>query len=175
MSKAKRERHRAKIEKRRNEFKPDEREVSSLETKVRLFQPIVLLFLLIRFFFFRIGNEHYWWEEVLFWGGGAFAVFSQLRIFIPTRFGARRLLITGDIFKYTSHPMYTGIVIADSSLWRGNLHSLLFWYTLFLLYGGVILFGRLHEKEMVSKFGQAAKEYYARTPRLFFLYPFLKR
>jgi protein-S-isoprenylcysteine O-methyltransferase Ste14 len=154
-------------------FQPDYRALNQLEWVIRLTQPAVLIAWFVRLVLFT--RNPVWWEDVLFWGGTALALVSQLRIFLPTRLGRRPKLFTGDVFKYTRHPMYTGVVIADLSLWHGNWYRPHFLTTALAMYGTMILVGWMHEQEMLAKFGPPAERYYARTPRLFFLYPFIRK
>lgn len=155
-------------------FQPDEKEINRLEWGVRIIQTLVPIIWAFRSSIFW-PESFLWWESVIFFAGFALAVISQLRIFIPTRFGARRLLFTGDVFKYTRHPMYTGMAIADLTLWRYNIGSMVFVSSAVVMYGIMFVAAWMQEKEMLAKFGPAAKTYYAKTPRFFFLYPFIRK
>jgi protein-S-isoprenylcysteine O-methyltransferase Ste14 len=86
-------------------------------------------------------------------------------------------LITTGLFKYTRHPMYTGFVLMMMALWLPRPVST---EPLFFLLQAVFLFLLImaawhQEKETLARFGKAAEEYYAKTPRLFFMYPFYQR
>lgn len=86
-------------------------------------------------------------------------------------------LITTGVFKYTRHPMYTGLAMfAIRSWWptEGGYtfgHALSFCITVI----GVVMAGYYQEKETLARFGAEAQEYYRRTPRLFLFYPFMRR
>jgi protein-S-isoprenylcysteine O-methyltransferase Ste14 len=155
-------------------FRPDEKEINRLEWwafSIQIFVPIIWT---IRLWVFRF-NYFLWWEEIVICGGVALAMISQLRIFIPTQFSTRRLLFTGDVFKYTRHPMYTGMAIADFPFWHYNIDSMAFIVTAAFMYVIMFLAAWMQEKEILAKFGPAAESYYARTPRFFFFYPFVRR
>lgn len=86
-------------------------------------------------------------------------------------------LITSGVFKYTRHPMYTGLFLMNLNLWlpKPVSNEPLFYIgqSLFLLC--LIVAGWSQEKETLARFGKDAEEYYAKTPRLFILYPFVKK
>jgi protein-S-isoprenylcysteine O-methyltransferase Ste14 len=83
-------------------------------------------------------------------------------------------LITTGLFKYTRHPMYTGMLMMAIRLWWPSDpgYTADYWVTIALFLIGVFTAGYLQEKETLSRFGQEAEDYYRRTPRLFLLYPF---
>ena len=83
-------------------------------------------------------------------------------------------LITSGVFRFTRHPMYTGIVLMDLECWFGKDLDLGFWISLVVLYSSIVIAGVIQEKETLARFGDKAKAYYSRTPRLFFMHPVLK-
>jgi protein-S-isoprenylcysteine O-methyltransferase Ste14 len=85
---------------------------------------------------------------------------------------AGKRLITHGAFKYTRHPMYTALILLDSSAFFGE-YSLLLLLSTILFYTTLIVAAYYQEKETLARFGQEAQAYYQRTPRLFFMYPFL--
>lgn len=105
------------------------------------------------------------------------AVYNQIRIYRPLFFRliGRRIsdkLITNGWFRFTRHPMYTLVLIADIINfyyvpldWKLALHTSVF-------YAVTVVTCYIHEQEVVSKFGDEAKQHYANTPRLIFMYPF---
>jgi len=153
-------------------YQPNEDEMNAREWVSGIAQPFVVLFFFIRVhLFFSVT----WYAQAFFWVGCAIGLFSQLYIFIPNRFWQKRKLLTGGVFKYTRHPMYTGMVIADIQTWFSGQRDVYFTITALLFYGSVLVVGWIHEQEVLVKFGPAAEAYYARTPRLFFLYPFVRK
>lgn len=86
-------------------------------------------------------------------------------------------LITNGVFRYTRHPMYTGIFLMNLSYWVpkpiGNDWLFYAMQAGFLIC--LMAAGWFQEKETLARFGDEAKAYYARTPRLFIWYPFMQR
>ena len=80
-------------------------------------------------------------------------------------------LITDGVFKYTRHPMYTGVILADSWNWYPANFSLSFWISTTILVGSAIIAGYIQERETLQRFGKQARDYYAKTPRIFLFYP----
>jgi protein-S-isoprenylcysteine O-methyltransferase Ste14 len=89
------------------------------------------------------------------------------------RKAGKRLETTG-VFKYTRHPMYTALVLLDSSAFFGT-YSLLLLLSTILFYTTFVVAAYYQEQETLARFGKEAEAYYQRTPRLFFMYPFLRR
>lgn len=88
------------------------------------------------------------------------------------RHNSLKKLLTNGVFKYTRHPMYTGVALVYLVLLNpANFKLPLFWVLTFLHYGFMIVAAYFQEKEVLARFEQEAVEYYKRTPRLFFLYP----
>ena len=84
-------------------------------------------------------------------------------------------LQTGGLFRYTRHPMYTALLFMATQVWfEVPTYD---WYFLLMqtiFVSSVIIAGYCQEKETLARFGKAAEDYYARTPRLFFMYPFYR-
>ena len=85
-----------------------------------------------------------------------------------------RKLIENGLFRYTRHPMYTAMAAMDSMNWYMNQP----WYVTIgsglLFYLCLITAGYCQELETIGRYGDRAREYYARTPRLFIWYPITK-
>lgn len=83
-----------------------------------------------------------------------------------------KLIITGP-FRYTRHPMYTGLMLMDSAFWLPHPVSSqpLFFFLQIAFVLCLIAAAYFQERETLARFGKEAEEYYARTPRLFFMYP----
>ncbi|MBI2473632.1 isoprenylcysteine carboxylmethyltransferase family protein [Candidatus Uhrbacteria bacterium] len=85
------------------------------------------------------------------------------------------VLLTTGPFKYTRHPMYTGLFFMDLGFWLPHPVSsdqLFFVLQLFfMIYLTIAAY--FQEKETLARFGEEARVYYAKTPRLFFFYPFM--
>lgn len=108
------------------------------------------------------------------------AVYNQILIYYPL-FGSYILrkkipnrLITTGFFKYTRHPMYSAVLIADALFmfyapwdWKMILHTVAF-------YAITVVACYFHEQDVLYDFREKAVEYYNKTPRLFFMYPFKK-
>lgn len=86
----------------------------------------------------------------------------------------RNGLITTGLFKITRHPMYTAILIQDCIFWCRENFSINFWISGIVLVVSILFAGYLQEKETLTHFGKSAREYYAKTPRIFLFYPFRK-
>jgi len=81
-------------------------------------------------------------------------------------------LVTTGIFHYTRHPMYTGAFLMDLPHFFPPVNA--FWIiSAILFYSGLFIAGYFQEKETLSRFGEEAEEYYSKTPRFFFMYPFV--
>ena len=92
--------------------------------------------------------------------------YSMIRIY-------RRLemekLITTDLFAVTRHPMYHGMVIADTSLFfQADLRDPIFWATWVLFIALILAAGWFQEKETLARWRGEAEIYYERTPRFVF-------
>ncbi len=82
-------------------------------------------------------------------------------------------LITTGPFKYTRHPMYTGLFLMNLSWWipLPTSADTLFYTLQAVFLCTLIIAGWFQEKETLARFGAEAEAYYRRTPRLFFMYP----
>lgn len=80
-------------------------------------------------------------------------------------------LVTTGVFRYTRHPMYTGLLLMDLRFWFVNEYSHYFWLSATVLYVSVVVAAYFQEKETVARFGNETVDYYKKTPRLIFLYP----
>ena len=80
-------------------------------------------------------------------------------------------LITTGVFKYTRHPMYTGLFLMDLQFWFVKEYGPFFLLSTILLYSSIIIAAYFQERETVARFGDEAVNYYRKTPRLFLLYP----
>lgn len=91
-------------------------------------------------------------------------------------FQRRRLngLITTGVFKYTRHPMYTGLVMMDMKSWFVQEYSPYLLTSAVVFYLSVLIAAYFQEKETTARFGDSAVNYYKATPRLFLLYPFCR-
>lgn len=83
-------------------------------------------------------------------------------------------LITNGPYKYTRHPMYTGLLLMDLRYWYPLPDGKLFYLIQAVFIVCLMMAAYLQEKETIARFGTKAKEYYQRTPRLFFCYLFRK-
>ena len=101
-------------------------------------------------------------------------VFTYCLYILYLRDKRGKKLITNGVFKFTRHPMYTGVFIADCFFWHSENFNQYFWFSggLFLL--SLVLAGYFQERETLARFGKPAEDYYAKTPRLFIFYPFRK-
>ena len=102
-------------------------------------------------------------------------LFSYCLWILYIKKGSRQNIITTGLFKYTRHPMYTGLVFIDLRFWFTNNLSPLFWISVLVFYASIIMAGYYQEKETLARFGSEAERYYSQTPRLFILYPFVKK
>ena len=86
-------------------------------------------------------------------------------------------LITNGVFKYTRHPMYTGLFLMNLDLWlpKPVSNELLFYVGQIAFVTCMLIAGWSQEKETLARFGKDAESYYARTPRLFIWYPFMRK
>jgi len=113
------------------------------------------------------------------WGGQGinvqkpviFLVISLIPVLYCQYYHAKHFgsLITTGPYRYTRHPIYTSVFIANLALLWPITDKMLIGQTILV----ACMAGCWHfeEQAMLAKYGSIAKEYYARTPRLFFLYP----
>ena len=79
-------------------------------------------------------------------------------------------LLTQGLFKYTRHPMYTGMFLMDVSNWFVAEYNVTFLVSTIIFYAASVMAAYFQEKETLARFGKEAEDYYAKTPRMFFLY-----
>lgn len=116
---------------------------------------------------------------VSFWAlpshiGSALFFYCLVRLYF---FNARKKgLITNGPFRYTRHPMYTGLMLMDLIFWLPSPVSLdpSFFLLQAMFVSLLVCAAYFQEKETLARFGEAAERYYAKTPRLFFMYPFVR-
>ena len=105
-----------------------------------------------------------------------FRIYADLYLSKIMRQPFRQRLITTDIFKFTRHPMYTLVVLgALCILLPYQWHSPRVVLKLLLFMATTALACYFHELEVLVNFGDEAKRYYEKTPRLFFMYPFMRK
>lgn len=100
-------------------------------------------------------------------------VFTYCLYLLYVRSQASTTLVTNGIFRYTRHPMYTGLVLTDTASFFAPLSPGLIISTI-VFYGALMVAVYWQEKETLARFGEAAAAYYQKTPRLFFWYPIQK-
>lgn len=112
--------------------------------------------------------------HVLAFVGMAIAAYQGVAIYFQ-RFCNDGRLITDGLFRYTRHPMYTGFAFTAFDIWwpTENIHTVGYWASLAMFLVGLVVAGYIQELETLALFGKEAEEYYERTPRLFFFYPFM--
>lgn len=86
----------------------------------------------------------------------------------------QKKLLTHGVFRYTRHPMYTGVILMDLRNWFVPSYNAMFWISTAVLYVSLAVAGYLQERETLARFGAEAENYYKRTPRFFFLYPWIR-
>jgi protein-S-isoprenylcysteine O-methyltransferase Ste14 len=84
----------------------------------------------------------------------------------------KRILLTHGVFKYTRHPMYTGFFLMNLSAYLATEPDVWFYIQQCAFFASLAIAGRMQEIETIMRFGKEAEQYYAVTPRLFFMYPF---
>lgn len=104
-------------------------------------------------------------------GGALFVGITMIRIYRQANnFKSGKLIVT-DVFSLTRHPMYHGLFVFDFGHFfnqAANLASPMFWLTWVGFVSLLCIAGWCQEKETLARFGDEAKEYYARTPRFIF-------
>jgi protein-S-isoprenylcysteine O-methyltransferase Ste14 len=130
--------------------------------------------------YFLITNNFTWsvmpWSPWMLPSHFGFFLFTYatLLIFAPQRgFRPPDELITDGPFRYTRHPMYTGLALMDLSYFiplpaSSEPEFFILQGTFFACMCTAAWF---NEKETLLRFGKQAEAYYARTPRFFFVYP----
>lgn len=97
-------------------------------------------------------------------------IFSYCLYVLYIRKNAQQQLITTGVFKYTRHPMYTALVLMDSSAWFGSV-TWQWGITTLAFYSTLLIAAWWQEQEVKARFGPAGEEYLKQTPRLFIWYP----
>lgn len=117
------------------------------------------------------------WSPWLWPSHIGFALFGYCLFILYMRQVGPPDLITTGVFKYTRHPMYTGIFMMNLDMWLPEPRSndLLFYIGQALFILCMVAAAWSQEKETLARFGKEAEEYYARTPRLFIWYPFIQK
>lgn len=147
-----------------------EEEKQSIKTGAMFQFPMIGLYILTLVLYGHLVQWESWWVYVSHAGGLLFTYcLVQLYVFKGKDTG---LIVTGP-FRYTRHPMYTGLFLMNLMFWLPYPVSL---QPLFLLLQAtfilcLIVAAYFQEKETLARFGKVAEEYYERTPRLFLLYP----
>ena len=143
--------------------------------KGTVFQVSMMFLFVLTLLLYGLQDQYSHWFWLSFVGQFLF-FYCLLRIYNTKGQKSKALLTTGP-FKYTRHPMYTGILIMDMGFWLPNRVSSesLFFILQLAFITCLIIAAYFQEKETLARFGQEAKTYYAKTPRLFFLYPFIRQ
>lgn len=136
-----------------------------------LFQiPMIGLYILTLILY---GDSAHWesWWAYLSHAGALLFLYCLVHLYVLS--GKKKGLIVTGPFRYTRHPMYTGLMLMNFIFWLPYPVSN---EPLFLLLQAafvtcLVIAAYFQEQETLARFGKAAEEYYARTPRLFFLYP----
>ncbi len=135
---------------------------------------MVLSFVLCMLLYETKATEWSWFILIDMAGSG---IFMYCLYILYIRKGRTNGLITSGLFRYTRHPMYTGLFLMNFSSWLPERASSDFFFfalqAVFL--STMIIAGWFQERETLVRFGAEAEEYYKKTPRLFFMYPFRGR
>ena len=118
------------------------------------------------------------WTSVWLWPSHAgLLLFSYYLFILYMRRRGPPNLITNGVFEYTRHPMYTGLFLMNLDLWlpKPASNDLLFFAGQTAFMACMVIAGWSQEKETLARFGAEAEAYYAKTPRLFIWYPFMRR
>ena len=106
--------------------------------------------------------------------GAAFSFFASLETGLGTLAGLTQLtkgaedngaghLVTGGLYRYVRHPIYTGAVIflwaTPELTWNGLALRLAF--TLYFIFGGMV-----EEKKLVEEYGDEYRSYRMKTPMI---------
>ena len=124
----------------------------------------------LRGFWFSPASEHtnlFSLRTVLFAVGSGIMVTTMLRIYV---FNSQNVLLTSDLFAVTRHPMYHGMFLADLALFLvgNNVADPVFWVNWVAFVALMCGAGWHQEQETLARWGSAARDYYARTPRFVF-------
>lgn len=108
--------------------------------------------------------------------GFVLMVYCMVRIYLFHQRPTKRHLITTDVFALTRHPMYHGIFLADiASFWQTDVDTVGFWAIWAVFVGCLLAAGWFQEKETLARWGDEARQYYARTPRFIWQWLWFRR
>lgn len=98
--------------------------------------------------------------------GFALMIYCMVRIYLFHQRPRDRHLVTTGVFALTRHPMYHGIFLVDiASFWQINVNTASFWAIWVAFVGCLLTAGWFQEQETLARWGDEARQYYARTPR----------
>ncbi len=117
------------------------------------------------------------WSLVRILDTAGMVIFMYCIHILYLRKGRTQGLITTGLFRYTRHPMYTGLFLMNLTSWFPEPASYdeLFYVLQALFLATMLIAGWFQEKETLARFGAEAEDYYRKTPRFFFMYPFRSR
>lgn len=106
--------------------------------------------------------------------GAAVFLYCLFVLYLKPQEEDDRHLITTGPFKYTRHPMYTGIFLMSLEYWlpRPASSDTTFYLLQAMFMVTLVVAGWFQEQETLARYGEDAEIYYRRTPRIFFMYPF---
>ena len=105
----------------------------------------------------------------VFAAGAAIFVLELVRVqWIGVR---QERLITTGFFRYTRHPMAHALVLIEPWLIAPYYAEPFFWMLSLASYAFLVVALWAQEKEVLETWGDEARDYYARTPRLIIFYP----
>lgn len=126
---------------------------------------------LVSLYLYMDGMQHLgYYAAIDFVGWGLFGV--VLATLYPIGRERPNRLITNGVFRYTRHPMYTGLLLMSGAFWFSEAaNDALFYALQAVCIISLLIAAWCQEKETLARYGDEAVRYYARTPRLFFMYP----
>lgn len=88
----------------------------------------------------------------------------------------RNGLKTNGLFKFTRHPVYNILILISLTYWFSMSKNLIGFFILqFGFWFGIVVASFTQEILILDKYKEKAEEYYKKTPRFFFMYPFKKK